>query len=88
MKAEGYLQIAPVYVNYKDEPRELRIAGFTKTTPRRPEPGSLVVKVVIDVDPAVFIPPEIRVSLDGEESEVDTVLVPVPWVEDDDEEGA
>lgn len=85
MIARGYVQIVPKR-NRRNEVTELRLANLTKTYPRSPEAGALVLEVTFEVDRAVFATPQVTidvVDVDGGTLSAAVVPIPVPEPEDD-----
>lgn len=80
MKATAYIQIVPQ--RQGDKVTALRIVKLTQSMPRDPEPGALVSRIEVEVDPAVFAVPTMRVEVGGDPSAVSPMVVPVPVPDD------
>lgn len=77
MKASCYLTIVPSFRNGK--PSSCRVDKVFKTLPGAPSPGTVVVKVNLDIPERLF-GPQIEANLNPDEE--DTYVV-VPWIEID-----
>lgn len=69
-----WVQIVPTYSAYWSEPSGVKALRITKRKPRDPEPGSLLVRVMLTVPRAAFVAPEHTLSL--EIADGDGLLVP------------
>lgn len=88
MIARGYVQIVPKR-NRRNEVTELRLANLTKTYPRSPEPGALVLQVSFEVDAGVFATPRVTIDVvDDDGGTLSAAVVPIPVPEPDDDEVA
>lgn len=77
MIARGYVQIVPKR-NRRNEVTELRLANLTKTYPRSPEAGALVLQVSFEVDAGVFATPRVTIDVVGEPDALSAAMVPIP----------
>lgn len=83
MKATAYIQIVPQ--RRRDAVTSLRIVKLTQSMPRDPEPGALVSRLEVEIDPAVFAVPTLHVEIDGNPSSVAPLVVPVSVPEEGEE---
>jgi len=67
MRAAGYVQIVADTITMDNKPRSLKIARVTKTYPRDPLPGAIVVKLSVEV-PDELLSLQAEVLLDIEEA--------------------
>lgn len=86
MIARGYVQVVPKRNRRTNEVVELRLTNLTKTYPRNPEPGAMVLEVRFEMAPEVFSIPRVSIDVDGTEDEFASAVVPVPVPEEDGED--
>lgn len=70
----------------RHEITHLLLSNLTRTYPRSPQPGALVLEVRFDVDAGVFATPRVTIDVvddDGGTLSAAVVPIPVPEVDDD-----
>lgn len=85
MKATGYIQVAPTRDRY-GEVKSLRVVRLTKGIPDSPEPGSLVMRIEVDVHPEVFAIPTAHLEVNGDPTSLASLVIPVATPLDDEGE--